>query len=200
MLAELRPPHMSTKNKVINSLQSFVILPILATNLLVAPIDTNKFPTVAVLANEQNGHLFLSDSDNKQNELKEKAQKIDAYFSDKNLPLAGHGMKLVLEAEKNGLDFALLPAIAMRESTGYKFACGNNGFGWGSCRIKFDSIDEAIETVARNLGGNNPKTARYYANKDIDGILKTYNPPSIVAKYSEQVQSIMKNIKNYPIK
>lgn len=184
---------------VLRSLQSFVVLPILATNLIVSPLEANKIPTVAVLANEENGHLFKSATDNQQKVLKEKAQKIDAYFSDRKLPLAGYGEKLVIEAEKNGLPWTMLAAIAMRESTGYKFACGNNGFGWGSCRIGFDSIDQAIETVGRNLGGNNPNTAHYYKGKDVPNILKKYNPPHIAPKYVGEVLDIMRTIENYSI-
>ncbi len=184
----------------IRSLQSFVVLPILATNLLMAPVATNKLPTVAVLANEQNGTLFKDTADNQQKVLQEKAAKIDAYFGDKNLPLAGYGEKLVLEAEKNDLPWAMLAAIAMQESTGYKHACKSdpdNGFGWGSCRIKFNSIDHAIETVAQHLSGNHSRTAHYYKGKDVPGILRTYN--SVRPTYVKEVQSIMNKIENYPI-
>lgn len=127
----------------------------------------------------------------------EKAALIDAYFTEHNLPIAGYGMKMVIEAEKNNLDWRLLPAIAMRESTGYKHSCKSdpdNGFGYGSCRIHFDSIDHAIEVVARNVGGNNPKTASHYKNKTTEEKLKSYNPPSIVAKYADQVMAIMNDI------
>ena len=129
--------------------------------------------------------------------LKAKAEAIDAYFAERNMPLEGTGMKMVEEAIKNELDWRLLPAIAVRESTGGKFACkkvSNSAFGWGSCKINFKSNDEAIEIVAKNLGGNNPKTARHYDEKDTVGILKAYNPPSIVPKYAEQVMSIMDKI------
>ncbi len=126
-----------------------------------------------------------------------KADAINVYFSAHDMPLESTGMKMVQEAEKNDLDWRLLPAIAMRESTGGKFACirvNNNPFGWGSCKIGFDSLDGAIETVARNLGGNNPKTAQYYANKNTMQILRAYNPPSVVLRYAEQVMKIMNDI------
>jgi hypothetical protein len=129
--------------------------------------------------------------------LNAKAEAIDAYFRERNMPLAGTGKLMVVEAEKNGLDWRLLPAIAVRESTGGKFACKKvtySYFGWGSCKINFKSHDHAIETVARNLGGNNPKTAHYYDDKTTIEILRTYNPPSIVPRYAEQVVSIMNAI------
>ena len=126
-----------------------------------------------------------------------KAEAINAYFKEHDMPLFGTGMKMVEEAEKNDLDWRLLPAIAVRESTGGKFDCIKvlyNAFGWGSCKIGFESNEKAIETVARNLGGNNPNTERHYANKNLKEILRAYNPPSIVPRYAEQVISIMNAI------
>ena len=129
--------------------------------------------------------------------LKAKAEAIDSYFKGKGMPLAGYGLKMATEAEKNGLDWRLIAAISVRESTGGKQDCikvPNNAFGWGSCKIGFKTVDAAIETVARNLGGNNPKTAAHYDNKTTLGILRAYNPPSIVPKYGEQVITIMNTI------
>lgn len=147
---------------------------------------------------EANGILaFNQVLDQKAQDLKTKAEAIDNYFQSYDMPLAGYGMKMVEEAEKNSLDWRLLPAIAIRESTGGKFDCQkvlNNPFGWGSCKIGFKSNNEAIETVARNLGGNNPKTEKHYADKTTIEILKAYNPPSIIPKYPEQVIDIMNKI------
>ena len=66
--------------------------------------------------------------------------------------------------------------IAVRESTGGKHDCvkvENNPFGWGSCKISFDSNEEAIEIVAMNLGGNNPNTEKHYDNKTTKQILRS---------------------------
>jgi len=104
---------------------------------------------------------------------------------------------MVEEAEKNGIDWRLLPAIAVRESTGGKHACKkvkNSFFGWGSCKINFKSTEEAIEVVAKNLGGNNPNTDHHYAGKTTKEILQKYNPPSVVPRYAEQVMNIMDTI------
>lgn len=124
---------------------------------------------------------------------KEKAEKIDKYFAKYDLPLANFGEKFVAEAEKNNLDWRLLPAIAMRESTGGKFACSFNPFGWGSCSLEFSNFDEAIEVVAFNLGGNNPKTARHYKNKTTEKLLTTYNG-GVVKTYATEVVRIMDKI------
>ena len=125
---------------------------------------------------------------------KAKAEAIDAYFAERDMPLEGMGIKMVEEAGKNDIDWRLLPAIAVRESTGGKNDCkkvSNNAFGWGSCKIGFESNEKAIETVAKNLGGNNPNTAHHYDDKETKEILRAYNPPSIVLRYAEQVMAIM---------
>ena len=141
--------------------------------------------------------FVASETSNGIEAQKLKADAIDTYFKERSMPLAGMGMKMVIEADKNDLDWRLLPAIAVRESTGGKFECKKaefNSFGWGSCKINFNSNDEAIETVARNLGGNNPKTAKHYDNKTTIQILRAYNPPSVIRRYAQQVISIMDDI------
>lgn len=125
---------------------------------------------------------------------KDHADDIDAYFAKRNMPLEGYGAKMVAEALKNDLDWRLLPAIAIKESTGGKFACHNNPFGWGSCKIKFNDWNEAIETVARNLGGNNPNTARYYKDKTTREKLSNYN--SFILTYNKEIFEFMELIEN----
>ena len=121
------------------------------------------------------------------------AKKIDAYFAKRNMPLEGFGVKMVKAAEDNNLDWRLLPAIAIKESTGGKFACHNNPFGWGSCKIKFKDFDTAIETVARNVGGNNPNTDHYYKDKTTREKLHHYNN-SVVPTYTAEIFEFMELI------
>lgn len=123
-------------------------------------------------------------------EQADQAAKIDAYFAKRSMPLEGYGAKFAKVAADNDLDWRLLPAIAIKESTGGKFACHNNPFGWGSCKIKFKDFDEAIDTVAMNLGGNNPKTARYYDDATVEEILHHYNG-TVVPTYTAEVMKFM---------
>jgi hypothetical protein len=188
------------KNNLIRFAQSLVFLPVMTMSFTGINGNTISQNILVKKVNiEANGTLALNQAvdpkaDLKAQTLKIQAEAIDAYFSEHDMPLAGTGMKMAVEADKNDLDWRILPAIAVRESTGGKFDCKrveNNPFGWGSCKISFKSNGEAIETVARNLGGNNPNTARHYDNKTTKQILKAYNPPSIVLRYAEQVMSIM---------
>lgn len=125
----------------------------------------------------------------------EHAAKIDAFFEEHDMPLAGTGRKMVEVAEANGLDWNLLPAIAVQESTGGIQKCksvSNSVFGFGSCKISFKSIDASIEIVGAHLGGNKPATAKYYKDKDLAGILRSYN--SERPTYLKEVVRIMKMI------
>jgi hypothetical protein len=177
------------KNKIIRFVHSLVIIPMLATSIPFGGLRVDLAPNKSVVE-ESSIEIGLV--------LKEtKAAAIDAYFEKYNMPLKGKGMKMVEEAEKNEIDWRLLAAISVRESTGGKYACKkatNNPFGWGSCKIGFETMDQAIETVARNLGGNNPRTAYHYEDKTTREILNAYNPPSIIPKYTDQVIAIMNSI------
>ncbi|MDB5260644.1 MAG: hypothetical protein JWN37_875 [Candidatus Nomurabacteria bacterium] len=127
----------------------------------------------------------------------QKAAAIDSYFTARGMPLSGTGMNFVLVAEKYGLDWRLLPAISVRESSGGKAACGYNVFGWGSCKLSnFKSYEDAIESLGKNLGGANPKTSRYYAGKSTMQKLYYYNG-TVIASYPGEVASIMSTIETH---
>ncbi len=124
-----------------------------------------------------------------------RAKAIDTYYKERSMPLEGTGMTFVLVAEKYGLDWRLLPAIGVRESSGGKAACGYNAFGWGSCKLghNFNSYEEAIESIGKNLGGANKNTARYYAGKTTSEKLYYYNG-SVEPPYIGEVLAIMSRI------
>ena len=202
MLAEHNRSNIK-KNNLIRFVQYLVFLPVMTMPILFGGVQGNEIPQ-SVLVQKLNIEVSAllainqpNDPDPLQTIRETKALVIDEYFKARNMPLTGTGLAMVLEAEKNDLDWRLLPAIGIRESTGGKNACIKvkfNSFGWGSCKIGFKSNVEAIETVARNLGGNNPKTAHHYDEKTTKQILRAYNPPSIVPLYAEQVMSIMNSI------
>ena len=92
-----------------------------------------------------------------------------------------------LEAADNyALDWRLLPSISYVESTGGKAARNNNFFGWDSGRAHFPSPTAAIRAVAYRL-----THSVLYKNKNLDGVLATYNPN---AEYGQRVKSIMRQI------
>lgn len=129
-------------------------------------------------------------------ETDDRAVKIDAYFAGKGLPLSGYGYAFVETADKYNLDWRLLPAIAMRESTGGKFACPNgnkaNVFGWASCRVRFVSYEESIDKVGAHLAGEIKSTSGYYKGKTTTQKLKRYN--SVIPSYTKDIYTIMDKI------
>lgn len=129
--------------------------------------------------------VLLPSSENKKSDTR--AKILDEYFAKK--PLAGYGALFVAAAEKNNLDWRLLPAIAIQESSGGLHRCDYNTFGWGSCKgPAFASFEAAIEAVGAHLGGNMPRTSKYYKNKTTGQILRSYNGNP---GYVERVMEIM---------
>ena len=197
-------------NNLIRFTQSLVLLPVITMSLPFSGINSANITQNVLVPQvniEASGNIALNQAVTPEANLiseqvtKEKieseAEAIDAYFAARNMPLVGTGMTMVKEAYINNLDWRLLPAIAVRESTGGKNACDNvkyNPFGWDSCKVGFDSYKDAIATVAANLGGNNPNTASSYDNKTVKEILQAYNPPYVAPRYANQVMAIMNNL------
>lgn len=180
-------------------MRSFVLIPIIATSFTGNII--NPVASLAPVAEK----IYIETANPaavKKAAMEKQAEKIDAYFRDRGMPLAGYGAKLVAEAEKNGLEWTVVAAIGVRESTGGKFACKNpkapnNAFGYGSCAFGFESTDYAIEKVARTLGGNSPATAHHY-DGDLRERLDIYNGYA-VASYADDIFGIMQKMENYEV-
>lgn len=186
------------KNEIIRYLQSIIAIPVFAIAMPLSGVSTLPSMTATSDSFAEETSVITTQEEVIRKEI---ADKIDTYFESKNLPLAGYGQKFVEEAYKNNIDPYLLPAIAMRESTGGKQACKkatHSVFGWGSCKINFESIEKSIEIVAMNLGGNNPNTDHHYEGKTTEQILRKYN--SYITNYPAQVMKIMESIKNTEIK
>jgi hypothetical protein len=94
-------------------------------------------------------------------------------------PLENYAEKLVEEADKNGLDYHLLTAIAQQESNLCKLIPpgSHNCWGWGihsKGSLSFSSYDKAIETVSKGI-----KTDYVDEGfKSIEDIMSKYTPMS----------------------
>ncbi len=184
---------MNTK-KLIVSLQSILFLPMTALPIHASFLSSlSQIPAPLIISDIREDNIpFLKQKAPVRDIFAERANAIDEYYAKYNLPLEGYGRKMVEEANNYNLDWRILPAIAMQESTGGKFACGYNPFGWNSCKTSFQSFDQAIEIVAMNLGGANPRTAHYY-DGELTETLTTYNGDA-VPNYARQVVKIMNTI------
>ena len=140
-------------------------------------IDGNRVTTKADGSIEiVPAEVFMSKEElEKLNEDKLKAQKIELFFrvNRGNAPLADYAEKFVEVANKYGLDYRLLPAIATVESSGGKNNFRKyNAWGWGN--KSFGSFEEGIEVVGKGLKNN-------YIDKGRDTVEKMapiYCPPN----------------------
>lgn len=85
-----------------------------------------------------------------------KAEKVRAFFAKYNSSLEPYAVDVVNAAEEYGMDYRLIPAIAMKESTlCKKIPVGSNncwGYGiYGGKVTKFSSYKEGIYTVTKAL-------------------------------------------------
>lgn len=85
-----------------------------------------------------------------------RVQVLTDFFARYNSPLSNYAKKIVETADKYTLDWRLIPAIAMQESTLCKKIPKNShncwGFGiYGGKVTKFDNYNQAIETVTKTL-------------------------------------------------
>lgn len=81
------------------------------------------------------------------------------FFRRYNSPLYEHAEYIIMTSDKYGLDYRLLPAIAMQESGVCRVIPhgSHNCWGWGiygNTVTRFDSYPEAVDTVARGLKKN----------------------------------------------
>lgn len=118
-----------------------------------------------------------------------RVEKVRQFFHRYHSPLEDYAQNIVIAADANGMDYKLLPAIAMEESTGCQKAISdtNNcwGFGiYGKHVKRFDSYAEAIDTVSKTL-------AKEYVAQGLQ------TPEQIEKKYTPSSQGNWANGVNY---
>lgn len=85
-----------------------------------------------------------------------KTEIVRQFFARYNSPLEENAHDIILASEQYGIDFKLLPAIAMQESTGCKKIPNDSHNCWGygiysEKVIKFDNYKDAIYQVAKTI-------------------------------------------------
>lgn len=85
-----------------------------------------------------------------------RSANLKVFFRKHNSPLYDYADKIVDVSDKYQFDYRLLPAIAMQESNLCRVIPddSHNCWGWGiygTTVTKFDSYDEAIETVGKGI-------------------------------------------------
>ena len=110
--------------------------------------------------------------------------KLQAFFSKADCPAEDYVEAFLDAADRYELDWRLLPSLSYIESTGGKLAKHNNMFGWGSAH--FPTPTAGIHAVGYRLANS-----ALYKDKDLDALLRTYNP---VTGYGQMVKSVMRRI------
>jgi hypothetical protein len=112
-----------------------------------------------------------------------RVERLKAFFGQRQSPAEKLAVHFVAAADQYDLDWRLLPSISMIESSGGKRYMNNNILGWDSCRVRFPTVRDGIYHVASRLAKSS-----LYRDKDLDAILRTYNPHFT---YSRRVKSVM---------
>ena len=98
----------------------------------------------------------------------------------------------ITEADKDGLDWRLLPAISVQESTcGKRYPSDTNnlwGFGSSTGLWKFESVQEGISTITKTLASGSR-----YRNETTYQKLRKYGPKDNL-DYPQEVINIMNQI------
>jgi len=109
---------------------------------------------------------------------------VKQFLLDNGAPAHRYTDDFLIAADRNGLDWRLLPSISIVESGGGREARNNNMFGWDNCKVHFRSFREGIYRVASWL-----KNSSLYKRKtSTDQILWTYNPRK---EYAKKVRALM---------
>jgi hypothetical protein len=114
--------------------------------------------------------------------------RLEAFFKAYDCPGPLHVQEYLQAADSHALDYRLLPAISLVESTCGAFERRNNRWGWDSTQSGFESVPAGIDYITAQLA-ENPK----YKGKSVKEKLFTYNP---FPQYVRQVERLMREIED----
>jgi hypothetical protein len=151
--------------------------------------------TIAFAALPTSDNLFEEEITAKDGRV----EAVRAYLTRYNSPLEPHADFIVKEADTYGIDYRLVPAIAMKESSLCKKIIVSNaenncwGFGiHGTRRVSFDDYNEGITTVTKWL-------AEHKENGLVtpQQIMQRYNPTSPNGSWAIEVAYFMSAIASF---
>ena len=97
--------------------------------------------------------------------------KLESFFQSFGCPAPHYVDEYLGAADSNAIDYRLLPAISVLESTCGVYQRLNNRWGWDSARKGFSSFRAGLQYIARQLS-----QGRYYRNKSLEEKVRMYNP------------------------
>jgi hypothetical protein len=124
-----------------------------------------------------------------------RSEMLSQFLTKYDSPLEPYADYIIEAADKYGLDFRLLPAIAMQESNlCKKIPAGSNncwGFGiYGTKITRFANYSDAIDTVSKTL-------ATQYRDKGLitpEQIMSSYTPNSPDGHWARSVNHFMEQL------
>jgi hypothetical protein len=114
--------------------------------------------------------------------------RLESFFQSFGCPAPHYVNEYVGAADSYAIDYRLLPAISVLESTCGLYQRLNNRWGWDSARKGFSSFRAGLQYIARQLS-----EGRFYKNKSLDEKVRMYNPNP---EYARQVRKLMLKIDN----
>jgi hypothetical protein len=112
--------------------------------------------------------------------------KLETFFQSFGCPAPHHVTEYLGAADTYAIDYRLLPAISILESTCGMYQRENNRWGWASASKGFASFRAGLEYIAHQLA-----EGRYYKNKTLEEKVHMYNPRP---QYARQLESLMLRI------
>ena len=112
--------------------------------------------------------------------------RLENFFQSFGCPTPHYVSDYLGAADSYAIDYRLLPAISVLESTCGIYQRLNNRWGWDSARKGFSSFRAGLQYIARQLS-----EGRFYKNKSLDEKVRMYNPNP---QYARQVKKLMLKI------
>lgn len=112
--------------------------------------------------------------------------KLETFFQSFGCPAPHHVKEYLGAADTYAIDYRLLPAISVLESTCGIYQRQNNRWGWASARKGFSSFRAGLEYIAHQLSNG-----RYYKDKTLAEKVRMYNPNP---QYAKQLEKLMRKI------
>jgi hypothetical protein len=144
----------------------------------------------AALPPTENGISETITAENSKEEI------VRQFFAKYKSPLEPYAPDIIVAADRYGLDYRLLPAIAMQESNLCRRVIpdSHNCWGWGiygTKVTKFNNFPEAIETISKTLALKYKEKHGLVTPYEIG---KMYNP-SNTNNWAESVTHFMNELK-----
>ena len=99
--------------------------------------------------------------------------KLRTFFHSFGCPAPYYVKEYVTAADTFAIDYRLLPAISVVESTCGLYQRQNNRWGWDSCRRGFSSVREGLQYIA---GYSSCPGAISIRTRTLEQKVRTYNP------------------------